>query len=80
MRQHHLRPLMVVSCTFDKIDLSLHDILFKIKYDLLTSNIRGQMIFSHTILRFSVEDAVLPLTLLSFALASIEGFVLIFSV
>jgi hypothetical protein len=38
------------------------------------------MIFSHTILRFSVEDACfpLPLTLLSFALASTEDFVLIF--
>jgi hypothetical protein len=38
------------------------------------------MIFSHTILRFSVEDACfpLPLTFLSFALASTEDFVLIF--
>src|ERR671926_935235 len=36
---------------------------FNVKYDLLSSNIKGQTTFSHTILRFSVEDACFPLSL-----------------
>src|SRR2546423_3677209 len=45
----------------------------KVKYDLLTSNIRGQTTFSHTILRFSVEDACFPLLLISFCFVSSNG-------
>src|SRR5919205_1415714 len=45
---------------------------FNVKYDLLTSNIKGQTTFSHTILRFSVEYACFPflLLLLSFFASS----------
>src|SRR5215208_4712253 len=38
---------------------------FKVKYDLFSSNTRGQTTFSQTILRFSVEDACLPFVLMT---------------
>src|SRR6266496_6182280 len=51
-----------------------------VKYDLLTSNIKGQTTFSHTILRFSVDDACFPLLLSSFCfVSSTDGAVLNFA-